>query len=125
MIDQNKSPIPPVPNNTHSGKWAGGGIFASFFAFVGASCCVLPIILVNIGVSSSLVAHLGFFARYEPIFMGLAIAMIMAGFYYAFKNGRRPPRRILILLVLATLLVLSAYILPHYEGAILRNLNMR
>ena len=36
-----------------NGWLAGGGVLGGFFAFLGASCCVLPILLVNLGVSSA------------------------------------------------------------------------
>jgi len=52
-----------------SGWFAKGGILASLFAVIGASCCILPIILINLGLSSALVSHLGFFARFRHWFI--------------------------------------------------------
>jgi mercuric ion transport protein len=57
---------------------AGSGIVSAIFALVGASCCVTPILLVHLGVASTLVARLGWFARYQGIFFWAA-AVFLAG----------------------------------------------
>ena len=69
-----------------SGWFAKGGVLAGVFAFIGASCCILPIILINLGLSSAIVSHLGFLARMRPWFLGLTIILIIAGFIYAFSR---------------------------------------
>jgi len=108
-----------------SGWFAKGGVLASLFAVVGASCCILPIILINLGLSSALVSHLGFFARFRHWFMvALSIMLIIGGIVYAYSGGRRPKRRTLVIFVLAAILILAAYILPYYEGDLQRWLNL-
>lgn len=92
-------------------------------AFVGASCCVLPLILVNVGVSAALVGKLAFFARAQQYFMSAAVVLLVAAIVAAFWNGRRPSRRVAIMLGLAVSLVLAAYIMPSYEGQLLRLIN--
>jgi mercuric ion transport protein len=94
------------------------------FAVIGASCCILPIILVNLGVSSALVSHLGFFARYRPWFMALTICLVIGGFIYAYRGGRKPSRRVFVFLILAGILAVGSTILPYYEGDIQRWLNL-
>jgi len=112
-------------NKKITGLIAPGGSLASLFAFVGASCCVLPFLLVTLGVSSTLVAHLNFFARGKIWFLGSAIILIVAGFYLAYKGKTRPPRRTLVFLIVASLLVLSALVLPLFEGDLLRWLKQK
>ena len=107
-----------------SGWFAKGGVLTSVFAIVGASCCILPIILVNLGVSSALVSHLGIFTRLRPWLIALSLALIVAGFVFTFRGGRRPNRRTLTVLIIATLLTLCALILPYYEGDLQRWLNL-
>lgn len=107
-----------------SGLFATGGTVTGVFAFVGASCCILPIMLVNLGVSSALVSHLGFFARFRPWFMALTILLVIGGFIYAYRGGRKPSRKVLIFLVLAAVLAVGSSILPYYEGDIQRWLNL-
>jgi len=72
------------------GLFATGGTLTGIFAFIGASCCILPIILVNLGVSSALVSNLGFFARFRTWFMALTICLILGSFIYAYRSGRKP-----------------------------------
>ena len=107
-----------------SGWFARGGFLTSLFAFIGASCCVLPIVLVNLGVSATLVAHLGFFARHQAVFQWGALALLIAATFFAFRNGR-PRRRVIVLLVIGFVLAGIAYVLPSYEREVLEWLNLR
>ncbi|MGB0906093.1 MAG: hypothetical protein ACPGVT_01270 [Maricaulaceae bacterium] len=91
---------------------------------IGASCCILPIILVNIGLSSALVSHLGVFARLRPWFIALSASQILAAFLYAFRSGQRPSKKNLSILIVAALLTICALVLPYYEGDIQRWLNL-
>lgn len=102
---------------------AGGSALSGLAAFIGASCCVLPLVLVNLGVSAALVGKLAFFARAQQYFMGAAVILLFAALTAAFWNGRRPGGGVSITLVLATVLVLAAYIMPSYEGQLLRWIN--
>ncbi len=105
------------------GVMAGGSVLSGFAAFVGASCCVLPLILVNLGVSTALVGKLAFFARAQHYFMGAAVVLLGAAIIAAFWNGRRPGKRVAVTLVLAALLVVVAYVMPFYEPQLLRWVN--
>jgi len=115
-----------VANAPRANSWlAGGGLLGGVFAFLGASCCVLPILLVNLGVSSALVANLGFFARYKTHFMIVAALLLAAAIVFALRGGRRPKLRFWISVAAAALLLAGAWILPHYEGELLRWLDLR
>ncbi|MEL7322563.1 MAG: hypothetical protein AAFN03_11270 [Pseudomonadota bacterium] len=106
------------------GWWfARGGALTSFFAFIGASCCVLPIILVNLGVSTTLVAKLGLFARYQTMFQWVTLALLIVATFFTFRNGR-PRMRVIIVLVIGFVLAGIAYVLPSYEREILEWLNL-
>lgn len=108
-----------------NGWLVGGGLMGGVFAFLGASCCVLPILLVNLGVSSALVANLGFFARYKTAFMIVAALLLAGAIVFAFRGGRRPKARFWVSVVTAVLLLAGAWILPSYEGELLQWLNLR
>lgn len=108
-----------------NGWLAGGGLLGGVFAFLGASCCVLPILLVNLGVSGALVANLGFFARYKALFMIVAALLLAVAIVFALRGGRRPKVQFWISGALAALLLAGAWILPSYEGELLRWLNLR
>ena len=106
------------------GWLASGGVIATLFAFIGASCCVLPIILVNLGVSTTLVAKLGFFARNQALFQWVTLSLLVAAAFSAFRNGR-PRTRVMVLLIIGFAFVGVAYVLPSYEREMLEWLNLR
>ncbi len=101
------------------GVFAGGGVITGLAALIGASCCVLPILLVQAGVSTALVAHLGVFARAKPYLLAITAVLILAGFVAALWGGRKPRPLVLVLLIAAALLVVGAYVMPHYERDLL------
>ncbi|ACT58385.1 hypothetical protein [Hirschia baltica] len=111
-------------NKKKSGWFASGGVLTSFFAFLGASCCVLPFILVNLGISTTIVGKLGFFVRYQSIFQWLTLGLLGAATFFAFRYGR-PRMRVIILLVIGFIFAGMAYLLPSYEKEILEWLNLR
>jgi len=104
---------------------AGGGLLGSIAAFVGASCCVLPIILFNMGVSSAAIARLGFFARYTNEFLIASLVFIAVGVFWAFRGGRKPSRSATVMLLVALVFVGTAYILPSYELDLIRYFGFR
>jgi len=98
----------------------GGSMLGGLGAFVGASCCVLPLLLFNLGVSSAVIAQLGFFARYKDIFFYGALGLLFVGMLAAFYRGRRPARRVVIIFFVALVIIGASYILPFYEPELLR-----
>jgi len=115
-----------LEENAKQTKWlAGGSFFSGLLAFLGASCCVLPILLVQLGVSSALVGRLALFARYRSWLLSVSAIAVLLAIGFAFRKGRRPGKALWFWLILATLLVVSAYFLPHYEGQILRWMQAR
>ena len=115
------------PNKTKArrkgGLIAGGGALSGLGAFIGASCCVLPLILINLGVSAALVGKLAFFARFQHYFMGAAVMLLAVAIVAAFWKGRRPGKRVAITLILAAALIVAAYVMPFYEPQLLRWVN--
>lgn len=110
--------------DSRGGLFAGGGLVASIFAFIGASCCVLPIILVNLGVSTTFIAKLGFFARNQALFQWVTLVLLLAATFFAFRNGS-PRLRIILLLIFGFTLSAVSYVLPFYEREILEWMNLR
>lgn len=102
-----------------SGVLAGGGMLTALSALIGASCCVLPILLVQIGVSTAFIAHLAWFAPAKPYLLALTALLILFGFVFAFWGGRRPGPLVLAALISAAILVAGAIAMPHYERALL------
>jgi mercuric ion transport protein len=57
-------------------------IFAGTVSAIGASaCCVLPLILVSVGVGGAWVAQLRALERLFPVFAGIAVAAFAFAFY--------------------------------------------
>lgn len=107
------------------GMFAGGSILSAIGAVIGASCCVLPLLLVQIGLGSAVVAHLAIFAKAKPILLWVTAALVVLAFAAAFRGGRRPRPAILALLVGSGLLVLISLGLPYVEADIIQWLRTR
>ena len=101
----------------------GSGLVSAIAALIGASCCVLPLILFEMGIGSAVIGSLGFFAGKTAYFLLAALLFIAVGVIASFWRGRRPRKPTLIMFALSIFIVVLAYILPGFEGDILRWLN--
>lgn len=105
--------------------FAAGGALSGLAAVIGASCCVLPLLLVNLGVGSAVIANLSLFAQARDWFLGAAVLFIAVALGYAIWSGRRPRRSFLALVALAAALTAGSWLLPYYEADVLRWLPLR
>lgn len=108
------------PRRGLSTLFASGGALAGLATLLGASCCVLPLLLAQIGLGTALVAQLSFLERVKPYLLAATLALIAAALVASFWGGRRPRATVLVMLVGAAALVIGAEILPHYEAEIMR-----
>jgi mercuric ion transport protein len=108
------------PRRGFSGLLAGGGALTGLASLIGASCCVLPLLLAQVGLGAALVSQLSFLAQAKPYLLGLTVALIIAGLVASFWRGRRPRPLVLVMLIGASMLAAGAWILPNYEGQIMR-----
>ncbi len=99
---------------------ASGGILSGLVALIGASCCIIPLVLFNIGLGGAWLAKLEFFVVAKPYFMIASAVFIISAFIAAFWGGRSPSRKTITILVVATVFTGFAYVMPWYEGRILR-----
>lgn len=111
-------------NGSNDRHVARAGTFAGLFALIGSSCCFLPVLLVNLGVSVGLVERLGFFARHRTLLLWVSAALLVIATTIIFRNGR-PRRSVLIWLAVGVIFVAVAYILPNYERELLAWSNRR
>lgn len=114
-----------VQSGTGEKLAAGGGLASAIAGLIGASCCVLPIILFKVGIGSAVIGNLIFFADKTEYFLIGAVVLITLGFMASFWGGKRPRKRVIIIFGLSVFIVFLAYILPSYEGDILRLLGFR
>jgi len=68
-------------------------IVAGAISALGAStCCMLPLVLVSVGLGGAWVAQLRSLERFYPVFVGLAIAAFCYAFYRLnLKSAPCPP----------------------------------
>lgn len=67
---------------------AAGGLFGAIAA---SSCCVVPLVLVSLGASGAWIGSLTVLEPYKPVFIGVALVFIAAGFWRVyFKKAEQP-----------------------------------
>lgn len=96
------------------------GLVAALAALVGASCCALPLVLASLGLAGAWIANLGIFVVYRPYITVVALIVIAAGWAIALR--RQVFARTFLVLSLATVIVLGALAVAHYEPEITRYL---
>ena len=103
---------------------ARAGTFTGLFALIGSSCCFLPVLLVNLGVSVGLVERLGFFARHRTTMLWISVVLLIIATFLIFRNGR-PRTSVLVWLRVGVVMIAVAYIIPSYERELLAWVNKR
>lgn len=62
---------------------SAGGLLA---ALATSSCCLLPFVLFTLGISGAWIGNLTALAPYQPLFFGLAVALLGTGFYRVYRK---------------------------------------
>jgi len=111
-----------------AGLAAAGGVLGAVAAM---SCCILPLALFALGVGGAWIGNLTALAPYQPIFIGVTLAFLAAGYYLVYRKPRaacaegevcaRPlPRRgVKLALWVATALVVAALAFPYVARPLL------
>ena len=80
---RNETDGPPVGRDD---RWlAAGGVFGALLA---ASCCVVPLVLVTLGVSGAWIGNLTALEPYKPIFAAVALLCIGFGFWHVYFKAK-------------------------------------
>lgn len=79
MADEISARSDPLADRT--GWFATGGMIGALLA---SSCCVVPLVLVSIGVSGAWVGNLTTLEPYSPIFAAVALLCIGLGFWHVY-----------------------------------------
>lgn len=69
-----------------AGLLAAGGVAGALLA---SSCCIVPLVLVTLGVSGAWIGNFSALERYNPYFVAITLIFLAAGFWYVY--GRRQP----------------------------------
>jgi mercuric ion transport protein len=111
-----------------AGLAAAGGVLGALAAM---SCCILPLALFALGIGGAWIGNLTALTPYQPIFIGVALAFLAAGYYLVYRPPRaacadgeacaRPlPRRgVKLALWIATALVAAALAFPYVARPLL------
>jgi len=62
-----------------------GGILGGLAA---GSCCVVPFVLVTVGISGAWIGNLTALAPYQPIFVALTLAALAGGFIMVYRRPK-------------------------------------
>ena len=67
------------PANERRSRWlVAGGMLGAFLA---SSCCIVPLVLISLGVSGAWIGQLTALEPYKPLFLLVAIGFLAAGFW--------------------------------------------
>lgn len=110
-----------------------GSAFASFGALLATSCCIVPLVLVNLGLGGAWIANLTVLQPYRIyLLIGAGLLSIIGVFFYI-RNRLEPckacpPKRsvrnilVPVMLVVSVLLIILVLALPTIEPQLLRML---
>ncbi|MBL4670558.1 MAG: hypothetical protein JKY30_15040 [Flavobacteriales bacterium] len=104
-----KSSIPFLRNSA-----TAGGVIGSFAALLSASCCVLPLLLIQAGVATGLVAQLSWFASHKDQIFAVSVIALLVSMGLSLTNGNAS-RKLMIWWVIAIVVLAAAYFSPSYE----------
>lgn len=67
--------------NDKPGWLAVGGLLGAILA---SSCCIVPLVLVTLGISGAWIGNLTALLPYKPIFTAISLGFIGLGFWYVY-----------------------------------------
>ena len=68
------------------GWFAAGGVVGAILA---STCCIVPLVLLMLGVSGAWIGNLTALEPFRPIFAGVALVFISLGFRQVYFKARR------------------------------------
>lgn len=116
---------------SNDGLFSLGSALVSLGATLATSCCIVPLVLVNLGWGGAWTANLAILQPYRIYLLMGAALLTGAGLFFFIRNclkpcaacpPQRPVRNILVPVSLAVsvLLIILALILPSIEPQLLR-----
>lgn len=90
MSDTNMETVtldPPTQAEDRKGGWlAASGVVGAILA---STCCIVPLVLVTLGVSGAWIGNLTALEPYKPIFSAVALVFIGLGFWRVYFKPRQ------------------------------------
>jgi mercuric ion transport protein len=81
-----KSGPKPYAAGDRRGLFAAGGLTGALLA---SSCCILPLLLVTLGIGGAWLGALTALEPYRPYFVAVAIVLIALGYWQVYFRPRR------------------------------------
>ncbi len=87
------APEPEPPASTpdvvaKQGRWIAGG--ALIGAVLASACCVVPLVLVMLGISGAWIANLTALEPYKPYVAAVTLALLGYGFWHVYFKPKPP-----------------------------------
>lgn len=82
----NRSEKTTTSRTERRGLLASGSVFGAILA---ASCCILPLVLLSLGIGGAWMSHLTALEPYQPVFLVVTLLMLGAGFYSIYRKPKR------------------------------------
>lgn len=79
------APLEAVSPDRMKGWLAAGGVLGAFLA---SACCIVPLVLVTLGVSGAWIGNLTALEPYKPLTSGMALVFIGLGFWHVYFRQR-------------------------------------
>jgi mercuric ion transport protein len=128
----NASALAPIaqlpPRQGHAVFLAAGGVLGALAA---SACCIAPLVLLGLGITGAWIANLTALAPYQPLFVVITLAFLLAGFVLVYRKPKaacstagscqRPisTRTTKIALWGATILIAAAIAFPYLAPLLL------
>lgn len=71
-----------------SGGWLAAGALGA--AALASSCCILPLLLVTLGVGGAWIGNFTALEPYKPYFLILTFAALAGGFWHVYFRRKKP-----------------------------------
>jgi len=85
LTSSKNNTLDPQKRKTPTRLLAAGGLIGALLA---SSCCIMPLMLLTLGVSGTWISHLTALALYQPLFLLATFSFLGGGFWKVYY--RRP-----------------------------------
>ena len=75
-----------APSGNRDGWLAAGGVIGAILA---STCCVVPLVLVMLGVSGAWIGNLTMLEPYKSLFTAVALVFVGLGFWHVYFRPKR------------------------------------
>ncbi len=73
-------------DNSHGQFFAAGGVIG---ALIASSCCIVPLVLVSLGISGTWIGSLTALEPYKPLFLAVTALVLAAGYWHVYFRPKQ------------------------------------